>query len=168
MYNKITMVIDTETYGGFKNPQLLQVGYVISDNNGAIFEMGNYYIQERINQVDKTDFIYKNLNSIIEYSTPIDLQDLVLILIEKINKVDEIRAYNSRFDMKVLKPFLPQLKIQDIMKEAKQFIPNLENYKFETVYKKLWNIKYQEQHTALQDSIDEHLVLQYCLNKRIK
>lgn len=161
MYNETIMVIDTETYGGFKHPQLLEVGYCLIDideenKKFRIFHKMDKYIRNRIDLISEEEFIYKNLDKIKKNADALTLKDTIKDLNENIERVSKIWAYNSRFDKKVLKPFIQDIEIQDIMKVVKEKVKGTENYKFETIYKKIMNdSEYQEEHTALQDAKDE-------------
>lgn len=200
MKDKIIMVLDTETLG-LENPTIYELGYTIHN------QAKKQTLQERdylIKQVydDETLFAsayYANKRPLYEKKLADGIAKNVYwgyalkVLVSDIQKygVDEIYAYNSRFDARAIKYTMTQLKaitkfdkeILDIMNYIKS-ITDTESYvsfcenngymtkakkpkpqkKAETLFRYITNNnEFIEDHMALEDSQIELQILKVAL-----
>ena len=133
------IVLDTETAGGFDNPLVYDIGYVIADNNGAIVKTRSYIIKEVYDNAELFESAYyKDKKSIYEErlktgaTKKVNLAYALYRLQKDIDKYGaEKFAYNSKFDSKALTKSKYKLVATDI-KDIMQFIDkivNTQNYK---------------------------------------
>ena len=104
------IVLDTETAGGFDNPLVYDIGYVVADNNGAIVKTRSYIIKEVYDNAELFESAYyKDKKSIYEErlktgaTKKVNLAYALYRLQKDIDKYGaEKFAYNSKFDSKAL------------------------------------------------------------------
>lgn len=200
MKDKIIMVLDTETLG-LDNPIIYELGYTIYNQaNKKKLQDRDYLIKQVYDNKELFESAYySNKRPLYEEKLSNGLAKNVYwgyalkVLVSDIQKygVEEIYAYNSRFDVRAIKHTMTQLRaitkftneILDIMNYIKS-ITSTESYinfcesngymtkhkkpkpqkKAETLYRYLTNnIDFIEDHMALEDSQIELEILKVAL-----
>ena len=200
MKDKIIMVLDTETLG-LNNPTIYELGYTIyNQSNKQSLQERDYLIKQIYDNKELfASAYYSNKRPLYEEKLATGLAKNVYwgyalkVLVNDIKKhgVEEIYAYNSRFDTRAIQHTMTQLKaitkfeneILDIMNYIKG-ITDTESYvnfcksngymtkhkkpkpqkKAETLYRYLTNnIEFIEDHMALEDSQIELEILKVAL-----
>lgn len=140
------IVLDTETAGGFDNPLVYDIGYVVADNNGAIVKTRSYVIKEVYDNAELFESAYyKDKKSIYEErlktgaTKKVNLAYALYRLQKDIDKYGaEKFAYNSKFDSKALTKSIDKFNkskyklVATDIKDIMQFIDNIvntQNYK---------------------------------------
>ena len=198
--DKIIMVLDTETLG-LENPTIYELGYVIHIQvNKQVFKERDYLIKQIYDNEELfASAYYSHKRPLYEEKLATGLAKNVYwgyalkVLVSDIEKygVEEIYAYNSRFDTRAFIHTMQQLKaitkfepqITDIMNHIKG-ITDTEDYvnfcvsngymtnnkkprpqkKAETLYRYLSkNVEFIEDHMALEDSQIELYILKVAL-----
>ena len=107
-YMRKYAVIDTETIGGFTNAKVLEVGIVICDKKGEIYDSINLICRETLQQLifepidfwtpEKKQYYYDNAHTTINV---LDWRHCCrfLEMFLKENKVSKVMAYNLIFDI---------------------------------------------------------------------
>lgn len=197
---KIIMVLDTETLG-LNNPTIYELGYVIhNQDTKKVLKERDYLIKQIYDNKELfASAYYSNKRPLYEEKIANGLAKAVYwgyalkVLINDIERygVEEIYAYNSKFDTKAFIHTMKQLKaitkfepqIKDIMNHINS-ITDTEDYinfcvsngymtkhkkprpqkKAETLYRYLTkNIDFIEDHMALEDSQIELYILKVAL-----
>lgn len=164
------IIFDTETSGlpiknNFSNIRMLELGYLILDNDLNIIEQKNF-----VNNIDiEIPEIVTKLTGITTEKLKtegIEITKIFSILLEDLKEADIMIAHNNRFDLGVLrqefknigseKLFLEKIykKIHlDSLQIFKEYIDkkDIENYKLQTIYKYLNKDNYIQTHRALDD-----------------
>lgn len=134
------MVVDVETAGGFDNPLVYDIGYVITDKQGNIYETRSFIIKEIFSNKQLMTSAYysekipKYLKDISEGTRTLvpflEMRDDFIALAEKYN-IKTIAAYNLIFDTKALTN-----TIRYITKESRaKFLPrSLKNVKMMCIW----------------------------------
>ena len=200
MKEKIIMVLDTETLG-LDNPTIYELGYVIHNQvSKEILKERDYLIKQVYDNKELfASAYYSHKRPLYEEKLATGLAKNVWwgyalkVLVSDIQKygVDEIYAFNSKFDTRAIKHTMEQLRaitkfeteILDIMNYIKS-ITDTESYmnfcesngymtkhkkpkpqkKAETLYRYLTNnVDFIEDHMALEDSQIELYILKVAL-----
>lgn len=197
------IVLDTETCGSFAKPLVYDLGYcVVDETTGEVIKERSYIIKQTFNDEHYFETAYyKEKRPIYEEYIENGLSKLVWLGfalrqlkldIEKY-EIDEIYAYNSRFDKNSISKTIEEFNskynptengIEDIMDYIKPITNTIEYYNYcvnngfmtkhktprpqrkaETLYSYLINNpNYKEEHTALQDSLIELFILRHALS----
>lgn len=173
------IIFDTETSGlpernNFKNVRMLELGYLVLDDELNIIKEKNY-----INKLDiEVPEIITKLTGITKETLKDgkDITEIFLNFLEDVNDADILVAHNNRFDLGVIRQEFKNLGIEDkflkkIYKKInldsleifKKYIKKEEiyNYKLQTIYKYYYRDNYIQTHRALDDCI----MLKNCLKQ---
>lgn len=194
----IYATIDTETVGGATAPTgAYNYGIVIHDREGTILATQNFLVAEHYEEIKNDDYAKKNFDLYTQYiqegkismiSTENEAISIMRNLLRLYN-VKYIMAFNSGFDMTKTKvaELLDEFEYIDIWLMAVQTLTHYKKYKtfcdtFEMKNKKgtcLTNAQtmyayitnnpdYEEEHTALADSLIEMEIFVECLKTHKK
>jgi hypothetical protein len=194
----IYATIDTETVGGATTPTgAYNYGLTIHTKYGEILATQNFLVAEHYEEIKNDDYAKKNFDLYNQYITEgkisvVATEDEAISLIRNIcnfYNVKYIMAFNSGFDMVKTKcrELLDEFEFIDIWLMAVQTLTHRKNYKkfcdtFEMKNKKgtcLTNAQtmyayitnnpdYEEEHTALADSLIEMEIFVECLKTHKK
>jgi len=112
------LIFDTET-SGFDNPDILQLAYIIIDENNNIIKKANYYIKNRISSVKAMKIHNITIDKLREFGK--DFYTVINEFIIDLENVNTIIGHNLDFDIRVV---LNNLRKYDI----KIIINNIEEY----------------------------------------
>lgn len=173
------IIFDTETSGlpernNFKNVRMLELGYLVLDDELNVIKEKNY-----INKLDiEVPEIITKLTGITKETLKDgkDMTEIFLNFLEDVNEADILVAHNNRFDLGVIRQEFKNLGIEDkflkkIYKKInldsleifKKYIKKeeIDNYKLQTIYKYYYRDDYIQTHRALDDCI----MLKNCLKQ---
>lgn len=150
MTNEKIMVLDVETTNSLDDPLMYDIGFVVTNKKGEIFEKGSYIVAETFFDEELMESAYF-AEKIPQYWKDIKSKKRIVkklisirfIIIDMVKKygIKKIAAYNARFDYKAgnttqrfltnsqYRFFFPYgMEFMDILKLARNELQNNEEY----------------------------------------
>ena len=171
---KYTIILDTETSEFYKD--MLQLAYVICDDNGNVITTINKYVKNRLPTNDSTKIHGIDINKI--KAEGIDFREIINELVNNLSECKYVVGHNLQYDLTTIlndirsyginivddnnNPILNIFKNIEL-KDTMQM--NGSKIKLEALYEKLFGNKFDGAHNALNDVEATKQIYYKLLNK---
>ena len=157
---KYTIILDTETSEFYKD--MLQLAYVICDDNGNVIKKVNKYVKNRLPTNDSTKIHGIDINKI--KAEGIDFREVINELVNNLSECKYVVGHNLQYDLTTILNDIRSYGINIIDEDNKPILNIFKNIqskdtmqmngskiKLEALYEKLFGNKFDGAHDALND-----------------
>ena len=171
---KYTIILDTETSEFYKD--MLQLAYVICDDNGNVITTVNKYVKNRLPTNDSTKIHGIDINKI--KAEGIDFREVINELVTNLSECKYVVGHNLQYDLTTILNDIrsyginivddnnnPILNIFKNIESKDTMQMNGSKIKLEVLYEKLFGHKFDGAHDALNDVEATKKIYYKLLNK---
>ena len=161
------LFFDTETTG-LENPQLVQLAYILSDENGRIIEQDDFIVKPYGFEIPTDAVKFHGITTEIANEKGVRASEALANFKRVLNKADNVIAHNVAFDVKVMNLAFEKFGFKQMFLKKKlictandiktvrlfpNFMKKITNRQpLRTLYYNLFNEKLANAHTANADT----------------
>ena len=162
------LFFDTETTG-LENPQLVQLAYILSDENGRIIEQNDFIVKPYGFDIPEESVKYHGITTEMANENGISLTLALTKFNTVIQRANHIVAHHVAFDVKVINLAFKNLGKEDVFQGKKTICTANDlkpqssfpffwkkkaiRYKLNDLHFKLFNEHFKDAHTASADTM---------------